>query len=47
MDAAENGACDDELRHMIASLIPDMAKWTRREISPVATFARERQQAVS
>ena len=46
MDAAENGTLDDDLRHTIAGLIPEMVKASRREVGSL-TFGRERQQAVS
>ena len=47
LDAAENAACDEELRELVGSLLPEMAKCPHADVIVVSPFERERQQAVS
>src|SRR5437867_8464956 len=47
LDAAENAACDKELRELVGSLLPEMAKCPHADVIVVSPFESERQQAVS
>ena len=40
LDAAENGACDQELRELVASLLPEMAKCPHPDVIAVSPFER-------